>query len=135
MRNFYTKDLAKHFKKTILFVVAGGMGAFTNLIIYIVLLQLLGMWYLYASIISFVLASFAGFCFQKYITFRDSSGNNIKKQILFYFVFALLNLLLNVIILSFFVEVLMVDTILAKVLTLGIIAIWSYFVYQKYIFK
>lgn len=129
------KDIEKHMKKTILFVVAGGMGALTNLIIYVILLQLFGVWYIYASIISFVLAAFAGFCFQKYITFNGTSKGNIKKQIVFYFIFAIVNLVLNIIILSFFVEILKIDTIIAKVLTLGTLAIWSYFIYKKYIFK
>lgn len=123
------------FKKTILFVIAGGMGALTSLIIYTILLQFLGVWYLYASIISFVLASFAGFCFQRYITFRGNSKNGIRKQVVYYFSLSLLNLVLNVLILSFFVEILVIDKIIAKVLTLGIVAIWSYFIYQKYIFR
>lgn len=122
------------YKKTILFVIAGGMGALTSLIIYTILLQL-GVWYIYASIIAFILASFAGFYFQRCITFRGNSKNSIRKQIVYYFTLSLLNLILNVFILSFFVEILAVDKIIAKVLTLGTVAIWSYFIYQKYIFK
>lgn len=122
-------------KKTALFVFAGGMGALTSLIIYTLLLQYLGIWYLYASIISFVVASFAGFCFQRFITFRGSSQNSIRKQVLYYFILNTCNLVINVLLLAFFVEIVTLDKILSKVLTLGIIAIWSYFIYQRFIFK
>lgn len=135
MSKIYFKKIKIDIKKTMLFIFAGSMGAITSLLIYAILLKVLGVWYLYASIIAFILASFAGFCFQKYITFKDVSKGNIKKQIFYYFIFAGFNLILNIIILSFFVEFLKIDSLIAKILTLGIIAVWSYFIYQKYIYK
>ena len=121
--------------KTVRYLFAGGLGASLNFLIYFILLSVFNFWYLIASIISFSLSTIASFYFQKYLTFRNLSKDNIKKQVFMFFIFAIINLLINVILMVFFVEILTVNKILAKVFTLGIIAIWSFFVYQRIIFK
>lgn len=117
------------------YMIAGGMGALINFLIYFILLKLFSVYYLLASIISFTLSLIAGFYFQKHFTFQDGSQNNIKKQMTYYYVFSSINLIINVILLSFFVEVMKMDQVLAKILTLAILAVWSFFIYQNYIFK
>lgn len=121
--------------KIMRYLFTGGVGAGVNFIIYFILLRFLGLWYILASIISFLLSLLVGFYLQKHFTFRNFSVDNTKKQMLLYYLFSFLNLIINIILLYFFVEIVKVDQVFAKVLTLGILAIWSYFVYQKYIFK
>ncbi len=124
----------KDIKKAMLFILAGCVGAATNFILYIFFFKVLGIWYIYASITSYILAAFVGFSMQKYLTFKNTSTTNIHKQVIRYFFFSSLNLVINILLLSFFVEILSIDKVLAKMLTLGTIAIWSYFVYKKYVF-
>jgi len=117
------------------YVIAGGTGALINFLIYFVMLQVFNVWYLLSSICSFTLSIFAGFYLQKYFTFRNSSKDYIYKQMYLFFSFSLINLLINVILLVFFVEILGINQLVAKVLTLGIIAIGSFFVYQNFVFS
>lgn len=117
------------------YMIAGGLGAGINFVIYFILLRVFNVWYILASIISFVLAIFAGFFLQKYMTFRNTDKSKIRKQIIYYYTFSIINLVINVLLLSLFVEILNMDQVLAKVLSLGLLAIWSYFIYQRVIFK
>ncbi len=52
-----------------------------------------------------------------------------------YYAFSVLNLVINVAILAFLVEIIMMGKVISKVITLIIISLWSYFIYQKIIFK
>lgn len=122
-------------KKTIRYLFTGGLGAGLNFSIYFILLNLFGLWYLLASIVSFSFSTIASFYFQKYLTFENISKDNIHKQIFLFFIFALINLLATVVLMLFFVEILAINKLLAKILTIGTIAVWSFFVYQKFIFK
>ncbi len=121
--------------KTIRYILAGATGAGINFLIYFILLRFLNVWYVLASVISFTLSLFAGFYLQKHFTFRNFSTHNIKNQMAQYYAFSVLNLVINVVILAFLVEILMMGKVVSKVVTLIVISLWSYFVYQKVIFK
>ena len=127
--------MKSHIQKTTRYIFAGGTGAGINFLIYFFLMRVFHVWYIFASIISFTLSTFAGFYLQKHITFKNKDRQNEKKQISYYYMVSSINLILNVILLSFFVEILNIDPVLAKISSLAILAIWSFFVYQKIIFK
>lgn len=122
-------------KKISRYLFAGGLGAGINFVIYLILLKGFQVWYLLASIIAFCLALIAGFYLQKYWTFKNTSKVNIKKQVFLYLALSLINLGINVLLMLLFVETFNLDKILAKVFSLGALALWSYFIYQKLIFK
>lgn len=116
------------------FVISGGSAALSNFLIYYFFLNILDIWYLVASIMAFILSVFVGFYMQKYFTFRDSSKSDFKSQIIMFFLVSFGNLFINVVLMLFFVETLHIDEVLSKVLTLGILACWNFFVYQKFVF-
>lgn len=121
--------------KIIRYLFSGCVGAGVNFLIYILLFKVFGVWYLWASIIAFGLSLFVGFQMQKRFTFRNFDKEGAKKQLLYYYILSSINLVINVAVLSFFVEIVSLDAVLAKALTLIIIAIWSFIVYQNFIFK
>ncbi|MEN9582742.1 MAG: GtrA-like protein [Candidatus Parcubacteria bacterium] len=125
----------KNIHKTLRYLIAGGLGAGTNFVIYYILVKFFDVWYLAASITSFLLSLIVGFYLQKYFTFKNMTKDGIHKQVIAYFIFSLINLVVNVILMLFFVEVLSVDAILSKVFTLAVLAVWSFFVYKNIIFK
>ncbi|MCX6757313.1 MAG: GtrA family protein [Candidatus Nomurabacteria bacterium] len=127
--------MKEQIEKTTRYLFAGGAGAGINFFLYFFLISIFHIWYIFASVISFTLSTFAGFYLQKHITFKNKDRQNEKKQISYYYIVSLINLILNVIILSFFVEILHIGPVLAKIFSLAILAIWSFFVYQKIIFK
>lgn len=122
-------------KKFLLFIIAGGTSAGSNFLIYALLLNVFHIWYLTSSIVAFILSVFVGFYLQKFLTFKDSSKANFRSQMIAFFLVSFGNLFINVVLMVFFVETLHINKLFAKVLTLGILACWNFFVYQKFVFK
>ena len=123
-------ELKKYFK----FIASGGTSALTSLVLFYVFITFFNMWYLLASGISFTLSIMVGFYLQKYITFKNSPTGNSKKQMISFICFSLLNLLINLALMSLFVGILGLEKMLAKIITLSILACWNYFVYEKFVF-
>jgi putative flippase GtrA len=123
-------------KKAILFIFSGGTSAFTAVALFYIFLNVFHFWYLFASILSFLLSVGVGFYLQKNLTFEDSSKKDTKKQAVIFFGISVINLFINILLMIFFVQVLSFNSkMFAKILTLGIIALWNYFIYQKFVFK
>jgi dolichol-phosphate mannosyltransferase len=64
----------------------------------------LGLYYLFSQTLSFCISLVFGFLFQKYITFQSTTGNNIKQLFLF-FLFQIVGLLINLLILKISVDI------------------------------
>ena len=122
-------------KKVLYFIIGGGTAALTNLVLFFVFINYLNIWYLFASITSFILSVFVGFYLQKYLTFENVSNEKTKKQMILFLLVSTVNLGINILLMLFFVEVLKLDKMLAKVCTLAILACWNFFVYEKIVFK
>jgi putative flippase GtrA len=127
--------LNKKIYKAILFILAGGTAALSNLVLFYIFLNWFHVWYLLASITSFVLSVFVGFYLQKYITFQNTSKSETKKQAILFFLVSMVNLGINILLMLFFVEILHIDKMLSKVFTLAILACWNFFVYEKFVFN
>ena len=122
-------------KKFILFAIAGGTSALSNFLIYFILLKVFHMSYMASSVIAFILSIFVGFYMQKFVTFKDSSKSSWKKQAITFFLISFGNLFINVVLMVFFVEKLHIDKLFSKILTLGILACWNFFVYKNFVFN
>jgi putative flippase GtrA len=121
-------------RKYLKFIIAGGLSALTSLVLFYVFITFLNIWYLLASTISFLLSIAVGFYLQKYLTFKNFRKGDTKKQALSFLFFSLLNLLINIALMAFFVEIIQIDKMFSKILTLGILACWNFFVYEKFVF-
>jgi putative flippase GtrA len=84
---------------------------------------------------AFILSVFVGFYLQKYVTFKNTSLADTKRQAILFFIVSSVNLGINVLLMLFLVGVLNLDKMLSKVITLLILACWNFFVYQKIVFK
>lgn len=93
-----------------------------------------GFWYLISSVIAFTGALFVSFLMQKYWTFRSSEHGAVVTEAWMTIILALINLILNTVLMYIFVELVHVYYLLAQVLAAGIIAIETYFVYKNIIF-
>jgi putative flippase GtrA len=124
-------------RKALLFIFSGGTAALTTLVLFYVFLNIFHFWYLFASILSFILSVGVGFYLQKTLTFDDSANKkDIKRQAFIFFGISMVNLLVNILLMLLFVGALSFHSkMLAKILTLGIIALWNYFIYQKFVFN
>lgn len=116
-------------------MVAGGTAALSNLVLFYIFLNWFHIWYLIASIASFILSVIVGFYMQKYLTFKDANKSETLRQAGIFFLVSMINLGINVLLMLLFVEVFKIDKILSKVFTLAILACWNFFVYEKFVFN
>lgn len=92
------------------------------------------MYYVYASAVSFVCSIFVSFGMQKFLTFQDTPLNDVHKQFGRYLIVICSNLILNTVLIYFFVEIAAMWYMLAQTITTGIIAITGYIGYSKFVF-
>jgi len=116
------------------YLVAGCIGAVTNLGVLFILTEYVGLHYLVSAGVSFVLACGVGFTLQKFWTFRDRSVEGIHAQAIGYFTISSINFFLNISILYFLVEWTHIWYIFAQVIASGLIAVSSFLLYRHVIF-
>jgi len=122
-------------RKFLKFTVSGGVAALSKLACFYFMFSILHVFYLVSSAAAFVLSSIVGFFMQKYFTFNNLSKEDMHQQANIFFFVSFVNLGVNLIIMYVFVGLLGIKEMLAQFITLGIIALWNFFIYQNFIFK
>jgi len=125
----------KKIVKVVKYLTAGGSAAVVNLFILYVLTEGFHVWYLYSAVLAFFCALGFSFLLQKLWTFQDFSVKKISNQAFLYLVIALFNLLVNTSILYFLVEYVRVWYLFSQIIAGLIVASYSFFVYNFFIFK
>lgn len=87
-----------------------------------------------ALFISFLFTFPIGFFMSKYVVFSDSNLKG-RIQLFRYFMICLFNLVLNYLFLKIFVEIFHVYPLLAQVLTISIVVVFSYLAQRNFSFK
>ncbi len=121
--------------KMIRYVISGGFATVLDLALLYIFADIIGIWYLLSAIIAFIIAFFASFFLQKYWTFRNKEVDTLHKQIGSYFLIALINLIANTFLVFIFVHYINIYHILAQIFAAGLIALSSFFLYQRFVFK
>lgn len=124
------------FKKNILlrYLVAGITGASTQIGLLYVFTDIVGLWYLYSSIFSFLAAIIVSFLLQKFWTFEDKKTDKLHHQFVKYMAVAILGLLVNTFAMFLLVDLLLLWYILAQIITGIIIAVMNFLMYKFFIF-
>lgn len=120
--------------KIIRYIFAGGIGAVTNIGTFSILFHIIRVWYITSSILAFIIAIFVSFVMQKYWAFRDTDHSQIKTQATKFFIMGGINLLINTLLVFIFVSLAHLNPLVAQILSAGLIAVATYFLYQKFIF-
>lgn len=125
------------FKKNILlrYLVAGIMGASTQIGLLYVFTDILHFWYLYSSVFSFLAAIIVSFLLQKFWTFADNKTEQMQNQFFKYLGVAILGLLINTLSMFVLVDLLGLWYILAQIITGAFIAIMNFLMYKFFIFN
>jgi putative flippase GtrA len=90
--------------------------------------------YLIAAIISYLCGMITNYSLNKNITFKNTS-KRIAPQFGVFSIVALIGLGLNELILWFFTEFTFLTYLYSKVLSVGLVMIWSYFGHKKFTFR
>lgn len=87
--------------------------------------EILGIYYLLSATFSFIIAFSAGFYYQKYITFESKSGKHVVEW-LYFFIFQIIWLWLNIFLLWLFSWILWFDYMLIAIINKFIIFAWNF---------
>lgn len=121
--------------RLIRYLISGGTAAASNVIFLFLLVQYGGMYYLYASILAFMMSIAVSFTMQKFWTFRDDPLHDMHRQFARYLIVILFSLALNTALIYFFVEVTALWYVLAQIFTTAVIAVVNYFFYRYFVFR
>ena len=117
------------------YIVSGGTATLTNLFLLYLFTSVFGIWYIVSAMMSFVIAFGVSFSLQKYWTFKDSSTEKTHRQMVLYFIVAVINLSINTGLLYLVVQFIGLQYLVGQIATSACVALESYFVYQFLIFK
>lgn len=130
MNNFFYKYI-----KIVKYILAGGFATFSNLLILFVLVSYLNIWYLISSMVSFCAAVVISYLLQKFFVFQDYRKKEIYRQFLNFFIYNLIMLVFNTLLMYFFVDILNIWYLLAQATAAIIGAFMNYIYFNKIIFK
>ncbi len=116
--------------KWVRFFISGGTGAAVNVGVLFILTHVAHVWYLFSSIVAFVIAVCVSFIMQKYWTFQDKEREGIHVQASWFGLLALVNLGLNTLLMYVCVDGLGLHYIIGQIIASLLIALESYFVYR-----
>ena len=117
------------------FVVTGGLAAAVTLSTFVILTELCRLWYLAASILSYIASFFVNFFLQKFWTFHNTDKTRTNIQMLLFTFNSFINLALNAGFMYGLVDVLGTHHIFAQVLVIGSLAVMNYMLYWLVIFR
>jgi dolichol-phosphate mannosyltransferase len=121
----------EYLRQVVTYFVLGGFAAVTDLALLFVLVDVLGVYYLAAAAMSFVLVATMAFFLHKNLTFRSNHGNNQLRYVIFLFG-AVSGLLWSLTLLFVFVELLGFPYLGAAVIVKFIVFAWNFSV-NKYV--
>lgn len=112
------------------FIISGAAAAVANLATLYVCTEFFGMWYLWSATVAFTAGIFVSFSLHKFWTFGNQSTSTARRQFFSYFVWTLVMLGVNTLLVFMMVETLRVWYLGAQVISGCIIACANYLFYK-----
>lgn len=129
------KNLILAKKELVKYLISGGTAAAVDVLLLYVFTDIFKLWYITSAVLAFIGAFCVSFTLQKYWTFRDLSSSKIHAQISLYLISSVINLGINTLFMYILVDFFHIWYILSQIITSGLIAIGSFFIYKYIIFK
>ncbi len=127
--------LAREAPKMFRFLVTGGTSVLVNLALIYTLTEYANMWYLLSSMFSFAGSWVVNFTLHKFWTFNYEHAHPTSFQAPLHFSLGLINLGINTVLMYVLVNYVHLWYMFAQIITAGIIAIESFMVQSRFIFK
>ena len=128
-------ELLKAYARIIRFIISGGTGAVVNLSVLYVLVHYFSWYPVWGSVGSFVCAFFVSFTLQKLWTYKNYNKEESGKQMGVYLGVQLINLGINTGLMYLLVEYTPLHYLAAQIVTSGLIAVESFFLYKHIVFR
>jgi len=114
-----------------LYVLSGGTAAIMDFGLYELLIRI-NMWYIAASMMSSALGFATTFLMNKYIAFRKKT--NFVRHLARFSVVEVMNIAVTTLILFGLVDGFGVEEQIAKILAMGIVVSWNFFIYKFFVY-
>jgi len=125
----------KGVRQFIKFGIVGVGNTTVDFLVYILLTRYLGLFYLIANAISFIIAATLSFTINKFWTFRDGRRHVIKGQYAKFLLVSTIGAFLAEGTLFLFVHYLSIHDLFAKLLVVGVIVFWNFFANKYWTFR
>lgn len=132
MSLFYSKLKNSELLSLAKYGVVGVIGLFVDLGLFFLLHKVAGVNYLIANFVSSTVAVIHNFILNSYFTF-NVTDNKIKRFVSFYLV-ALVGMGISSLLLALMISIMAMNAMIAKVITIFIVAVVQYFVNKKFTF-
>lgn len=130
----YKQFIIRH-ARIVKFLVSGGLATFTNLAILYIMVDFIGIWYLFSAGAAFVISFFVSFSLQKFWTFGNLHKDLIIKQMTLYLLLAGINFVANIFFMWLLVEIFHWWYMLAQTVIYLLMSVSNYLIYKFIIFK
>lgn len=131
---FAAPTLRRH-RRVLRYIAAGGTAAAVDLGLLYVLTDWLGIYYLFSSVLAFLVAFCVSFVLQKFWTFGERTQKGMHAQAALYFVITGGNVAVNAGLMYFFVDVVGFWYLFAQIVAGATIACYSFALYRLFVFK
>ena len=113
-------------KAFIKFSLVGASGTLVNLVVYSLAISW-GTNYLFAATISFLVAVTNNFYWNFIWTFKGKAPErSIRRKYIYFFLISIVNFGINLMALHYFVDVLLLNKILAQILAIGVASVFNF---------
>ena len=117
------------------FLISGGLSTATHLLVFSALMFFFSLGYLWAATLGFVAGFIVSFSLQKNWTFRGIHVQSIAAQITSFFALQVVNLALNTAGVYVLVSHTMLPPLLAQILVLAALSLWTFLIAKTRIFR
>lgn len=124
----------KSFRQFIKFSLVGASGTIVDWVFYFIFTRWLGIFYLIAKALSFVIAAINNYAWNRIWTFR-SKEKNITGEFAKFFLVSLVGLGLNVLIMYLAVDKLAISDLWGLVIATAAVMFWNFFANKLWTFK
>ncbi|KAA6437749.1 GtrA family protein [Rufibacter glacialis] len=115
------------------FVLVGAFCAAFDFLLYALMVEFLGVYYVFATVFSTVIAIVLNYFLTRKWVF-SSSKYSFKYEFSSFVLFSLVGLLLNLGLILLFVEKIQMNPLLGKLLAIGLVSVFNYFSKKKLVF-
>jgi glycosyltransferase involved in cell wall biosynthesis len=117
------------------YFICGITAAAANIFLLYIFTDIFGVWYLYSSVLAFLIALVVSFVLQKFVVFKDMKTNKLHRQFLKYFIAAVLGVTTNTILVFVFVDVLDIWYIFSQIIAGIFVMFQNFILYKLFIFN
>jgi putative flippase GtrA len=121
------------YKNVIKYLSIGLFGTVVDYIVLLFLTEIIGVFYLISASISYCLGIISNFLLNKKFTFKfeNNKFNYVMRAFLSYFLVSIFSLIITLLFMSFFVEVVHINYIIAKITISLVMIFYRYFAHSR----